>query len=93
MASASEDAPARRVHTVVLEGLVLLRIIKHCRLEATSQTAATGALLGLEADGVCEVTHCFPKSEDTNQTKVYDVSVMKMLKEVNVDHNSVGLFC
>lgn len=87
--SASRSGSSKRIHTVVVEGLVLLRLIKHSR-EHAHQTVR-GNLLGLEVDnGVCEVTNCFPTCDDGSVE--YNVRVMKVMKEVNVDHNVVGWY-
>jgi hypothetical protein len=57
------DAPRAKVRSVVVEGLVLLRLIKHCHSNA--HAAVSGTLLGLEVDGgICEVTNCFPSNVD-----------------------------
>lgn len=37
---------------------VVLKIIKHCR--ESYPVDVTGQLLGLDVDGVLEVTNCFP---------------------------------
>jgi len=48
-----EEKPLREVH---LEGLALLKIIKHCG----SQLSVTGQLLGLDVGQTLQVTDCFP---------------------------------
>ena len=45
------------VEQVVLDGLVVLKIVKHCK-EALP-AVVSGKLLGLEFDGKVEVTNCF----------------------------------
>jgi hypothetical protein len=63
-----------------VEGLVLLRMIKHCRFEASSQSTARGSLLGFESNGVCEITNCFARSSDSS-SKDYDGRVIRTLKD------------
>jgi len=53
----------------------------------------TGSLLGLEAgDGVLEITHAFsfPTSESGDDD--FQLEMMRMLREVNVDNNCVGWY-
>ena len=48
---------------VQIDGLVIMKLIKHCHeLEASTSGSgiAQGALLGLVADTRLEITHCFP---------------------------------
>ncbi|CAG8620369.1 10079_t:CDS:2 [Ambispora leptoticha] len=84
------------LESVQLDGLVVLKIIKHCR-EAFPATVS-GQLLGLDISGVLEVTNCFPfpssKSDDENELDVakYQVEMMRCLREINVDHNPVGWY-
>ncbi|RHZ45050.1 hypothetical protein Glove_692g8 [Diversispora epigaea] len=86
------------LESVQLDGLVVLKIIKHCR-EFFPNTV-TGQLLGLDVNGVLEVTNCFPfpgptKSDDENELvdgARYQVDMMRCLREVNVDHNTVGWY-
>ncbi|RUS23688.1 hypothetical protein BC938DRAFT_474765 [Jimgerdemannia flammicorona] len=48
--------------SVQLDGLVVLKIIKHCR--EAYPTDVTGQLLGLDVHGVLDVTNCFPFPSD-----------------------------
>jgi translation initiation factor 3 subunit H len=58
MASQLKEADFDPVRQVVVEGVAILKIVKHCK-EALPQLAS-GKLLGLEHDGLVEVTNCFP---------------------------------
>jgi len=50
------DAPINAVH---IDGLAVLKIVKHCQESLPSQV--TGSLLGLTVDnGILEITHAFP---------------------------------
>ncbi|KAL7578333.1 hypothetical protein ACA910_012739 [Epithemia clementina (nom. ined.)] len=96
-----------RVNRVHLEGLVLLKIVKHCH-ESLPQLV-TGSLLGLSnGEGVLEVTHAFPFPDSSKHHKSgmdgevddaagmegheFQLEMMRMLKEVNVDNNCVGWY-
>ena len=55
--------------------------------------AATGQLLGLDQDRVLEVTHSFPfphDDEDEETGAEYQMDMMRCLRDVNVDSNTVG---
>ncbi|KAF8974815.1 hypothetical protein BGZ46_009712, partial [Entomortierella lignicola] len=73
---------------------VVLKIVKHCRESAPA--TVTGQLMGLDVNGVLEVTHSFPmpknqESEDFEGSQ-YQLQMMRCLREVNVDDNSVGWY-
>lgn len=94
MSAAPRSGSSKRIHTVVVDGLVLLRLIKHSREYASEQSHQTvsrdGTLLGLEVDGVLEVTNCFPSNEDGSVE--YSTAVMNVLKEINVDNHVAGWY-
>jgi translation initiation factor 3 subunit H len=51
----------------------------------------TGSLLGFETnDGVLEITHAFPFPDKEDDD--YQLEMMRMLREVNVDNNCVGWY-
>lgn len=89
------------ISEVVLESLVVLKILKHCKENLFE--AAAGQLLGLEVENKLEVTNSFPfpnklsteeteeDAEDTSAAE-YQVEMMRCLREVNVDHNTVGWY-
>lgn len=54
--------PIPKISEVHVDGVALMRIIKHCNEEAP--TLVAGVLLGLEVDGVLEVTNCFPAPQE-----------------------------
>ncbi|KAF9569565.1 hypothetical protein EC968_002462 [Mortierella alpina] len=82
------------IHAVQLDAMVVLKIVKHCR-ESVPATV-TGQLMGLDVNGVLEVTHSFPmpKSQDSEdfEGSQYQLQMMRCLREVNVDDNSVGWY-
>ncbi|PIA16434.1 hypothetical protein COEREDRAFT_81373 [Coemansia reversa NRRL 1564] len=78
---------------VKVDPLAILKIIKHAR--ESYPTSVNGQLLGLEIDGVLEVTNAFavstqPGSEEDMTS--YQVEMMQCLREVNVDSSSVGWY-
>mmetsp|Transcript_27179 Transcript_27179/g.63653 ORF Transcript_27179/g.63653 Transcript_27179/m.63653 type:complete len:305 (+) Transcript_27179:151-1065(+) len=84
-----------RIKEVRIEGLAMMKIIKHC--QESLPNMVQGALLGLAVEGgVLEVTHAFPnpsaKNIDDDIDLDYRMEMMHMLKEVNVDNNCVGLY-
>lgn len=82
---------------VQLDGQVVLKIMQHCN-EALPHLV-TGQLLGLDVGQTLEVTDCFPfpasvGDEDghTSLGASYQLDMMRSLREVNVDNNTVGWY-
>ncbi|KVI08491.1 JAB1/Mov34/MPN/PAD-1 [Cynara cardunculus var. scolymus] len=94
--AATEEAVAPPLRVVQIEGLVILKIIKHCT--EFSPALVTGQLLGLDVGSVLEVTNCFPfpiREEDEEieaEGANYQLEMMRCLREVNVDNNTVGWY-
>ncbi|KAI9590897.1 JAB1/Mov34/MPN/PAD-1 ubiquitin protease-domain-containing protein [Syncephalis fuscata] len=83
------------LESVQLDGMVVMKIIKHCR-ERHNGTA-TGQLLGLDVDGCLEITNCFPlpqsgKHDDGSSITQYQMDMLRSLRDVNADHNTVGWY-
>jgi len=89
------------LHLVEIDGLVVLKIIKHCRENLPE--LVTGQLLGLDVKTTLEVTDCFPfptkigDDEEDNEPEAiggaeYQIEMMRCLREVNVDNNTVGWY-
>jgi len=84
---------------VQMDGLVSLKIIKHCTEEGTGGDLVQGVLLGLVVDNRLEVTNCFPfprnagneEGEDFDEIQ-YQMEMMRLLRHVNVDHLHVGWY-
>lgn len=95
--AASEEGVAP-LRVVQMDGLAVLKIIKHCK--ECSPNLVTGQLLGLDIGTVLEVTNCFPfpsrgaDEEDEAETDGanYQLEMMRCLREVNVDNNTVGWY-
>jgi len=85
---------------VQLDALVVLKIVQHAKDHLPDYV--TGQLLGLEIGGTLEVTNCFPfpktateEGDDENESETgveYQIEMMKCLREVNVDNNTVGWY-
>jgi translation initiation factor 3 subunit H len=71
-----------------------MKIVKHCHDSLPSMV--TGSLLGLAQDnGVLEVTHAFPNPDTGKEDDIdedFQMEMMRMLREVNVDNNCVGWY-
>ncbi|KAM3366920.1 hypothetical protein ACQJBY_015918 [Aegilops geniculata] len=95
MSTVTEEA-AVQLRVVQMEGLAVLKIIKHC--EEFAPALVTGQLLGLDVGSVLEVTNCFPFPirEDDEEADAdganYQLEMMRCLREVNVDNNTVGWY-
>lgn len=79
-----QAAPREKIKQVQLDGLVLLKIAKHCK--DSSPEPVNGVLLGLDVDGVMEVTNCFPDLEDTAMTD------QMINSHGNIDKNKCGWY-
>jgi len=83
---------------VQLEALVVCKIVSHCRENLPE--LVTGQLLGLDIDSTLEVTNSFPfpsrMEEEEADTDVmgaeYQLEMMRCLREVNVDNNTIGWY-
>lgn len=82
------------IEGVMIEGLVALKIIKHCQEEGAGELPQ-GILSGLLNNNIVEVTNCFPRpsneSDDFNEHQ-YQLEMLRKLREVNVDHFHVGWY-
>lgn len=101
MATAAEVlkavAPAEVVvKAVQLDAQVVLKIMQHC--DGALPNIVTGQLLGLDVGTVLEVTDCFPfpggddESLDEAAGATYQIEMMRCLREVNADNNTVGWY-
>merc|ERR1711976_328585 len=95
MGMASHRDPS--VQYVQIDGLVVLKIIKHCQEEGVGGSELVqGVLLGLVENNRLEVTNCFPfpktgEEEEFNEV-VYQMEMMRNLRHVNIDHLHVGWY-
>ncbi|OIW11708.1 hypothetical protein TanjilG_12227 [Lupinus angustifolius] len=95
--SSSSFQRIRQILTITKTWLpVILKIIKHCKDHSPS--LVTGQLLGLDVGSVLEVTNCFPfpMREEDEEVEAdganYQLEMMRCLREVNVDNNTVGWY-
>ncbi|XP_070555504.1 eukaryotic translation initiation factor 3 subunit H-like [Ptychodera flava] len=92
--AARDVSPVARVQ---IDGLVVLKIVKHCEEEGTGCTELVqGVLLGLVVDNTLEITNCFPfprhtDDEDFDEVQ-YQMEMMRNLRHVNIDHLHVGWY-
>jgi len=84
------------INTVQIDGLVIMKLIKHCHeAESSGSAFAQGALLGLVAETRLEITHCFPfpgSSDESMDDEDFQLTMMRRLRQVNVDHQHVGWY-
>ncbi|OLL25903.1 Eukaryotic translation initiation factor 3 subunit H [Neolecta irregularis DAH-3] len=77
--------------SVQVDALVVMKIIQHG--SHTFPAIATGQLLGLDSDGILQVTYSFPHvAEDPSVSSKLSEDMMKCLEEVNIDNNIVGWY-
>ncbi|CAM9315122.1 unnamed protein product [Heterosigma akashiwo] len=98
-AEALKNTKAKLVSEVCIDGLAVLQMVKHCNESLPVMVA--GSLLGLDKEGTLEITHSFPcpsenpEGEGANEGidgQEFQMEMMKMLREVNVDNNCVGWY-
>ncbi|KAK6495375.1 hypothetical protein TWF481_003398 [Arthrobotrys musiformis] len=92
------------IKSVRVDALVALRIVKHAT--GVYPTTVYGSLLGMEVDGVLQITNAFPfptsaDGDDSGSSALtpknkgvmwYQNEMIKCLREVNVDANNVGWY-
>ena len=85
----------------ILARQVVMKIVKHCTEQSPS--LVTGQLLGLDIGATLEVTDCFPfpsnptnpaadEDADEDAGADYQLEMMRCLREINVDNNTVGWY-
>ncbi|KAF4074109.1 hypothetical protein AMELA_G00250960, partial [Ameiurus melas] len=101
MASRKDAAPGTSLESAVkqvqIEGLVVLKIIKHYQEEGQGTEVVQGVLLGLVVDDRLEITNCFPFPQHTEDDADFDevqyqMEMMRSLRHVNIDHLHVGWY-
>ncbi|KAF7659551.1 hypothetical protein LDENG_00296780 [Lucifuga dentata] len=63
------DSPVKQIQ---IEGLVVLKIIKHYQEEGQGSEVVQGVLLGLVVDDRLEITNCFPFPQHTEDDADFD---------------------
>ncbi|XP_019787662.1 eukaryotic translation initiation factor 3 subunit H isoform X2 [Lagenorhynchus albirostris] len=85
------------VKQVQIDGLVVLKIIKHYQEEGQGTEVVQGVLLGLVVEDRLEITNCFPFPQHTEDDADFDevqyqMEMMRSLRHVNIDHLHVGWY-
>ncbi|XP_004643662.1 eukaryotic translation initiation factor 3 subunit H [Octodon degus] len=85
------------VKQVQIDGLVVLKIIKHYQEEGQGTEVVQGVLLGLVVEDRLEITNCFPFPQHTEDDAEFDevqyqMEMMRSLRHVNIDHLHVGWY-
>ncbi|KAL4629826.1 eukaryotic translation initiation factor 3 subunit H [Arapaima gigas] len=88
------DSPVKLIQ---IEGLVVLKIIKHYQEEGQGSEVVQGVLLGLVVEDRLEITNCFPFPQHTEEDADFDevqyqMEMMRSLRHVNIDHLHVGWY-
>lgn len=96
MASYKDYSAGSGVKNVQIDGLVVMKIIKHCEQDKSGPELVQGVLLGLVVQDTLEVTNCFPfpKTQDNAEFDEvqYQMDMMRCLRHVNIDHLHVGWY-
>ncbi|RXN26282.1 eukaryotic translation initiation factor 3 subunit H [Labeo rohita] len=88
------DSPVKQIQ---IEGLVVMKIIKHYQEEGQGSEVVQGVLLGLVVEDRLEITNCFPFPQHTEDDADFDevqyqMEMMRSLRHVNIDHLHVGWY-
>ena len=89
------DEVDNTINYVQCDGLAVMKMVKHCHEESSNMDLAQGALLGLVVDKCLEITNCFPfpkSGDETMDEEMYQLTMMRRLRRVNVDHFHVGWY-
>ncbi|CAE7766550.1 eif3H, partial [Symbiodinium sp. KB8] len=81
---------ASRVDRVHVDGMVLLKIIKHAH--GMLPQYAAGSLLGLDEKNTLDVTNTFPFPQGKSTEATYQTDMLEVMRRVNVDANIVGWY-
>lgn len=100
---AALELDSEAVHMVHLDGMALMKMVKHYKdSHANHGATAWGALLGADAGGLLEVTNAFglpgarergEEEERSNRAAMaYMSEMLRLLRQVNADTNPVGMY-
>ncbi|KAJ1548269.1 Eukaryotic translation initiation factor 3 subunit H [Nowakowskiella sp. JEL0078] len=77
------------IHRVEIDALVILKIIKHCK--DTYPDVGNGQLLGLDVNGVLNVTNCFPFTNSSkSSTDNHDYDTLQQQQQQQNDDETFG---
>ncbi|KTG43276.1 hypothetical protein cypCar_00001341 [Cyprinus carpio] len=79
------DSPVKQIQ---IDGLVVLKIIKHYQEEGQGSEVVQGVLLGLVVEDRLEITNCFPFPQHTEDDVDFDEGlVLKVLDKMDFSHS------
>jgi len=89
--------PAVSIREVQIDALAVMKIVKHC---GTSKENVNGMLLGMENDGLLEVTYTIPGLPKEGHeeghmyidTGAYRQEMLMKLRDVNIPNIEVGIY-
>jgi len=81
-----------RISLIQLEGLALLKIIRHCDQAVVDSDSIFGTLCGLIQGDTLEITDCFPVRADVGHDEDYQKEMLKNLGEMGVHNLDVGMY-
>jgi len=95
------SADGNVVREVQIDGVALLKMVKHCH--ECLPTMVTGSLLGLDVNNTLEVSYAYPfpsaksdlgdaEAKAAFDGQEYQIEMMKLLRDVNIDNNCVGWY-
>jgi len=97
--------PRQPIQKVQLDGLVVMKVVKHC--QDNYPLTVTGALLGMDVENTLQITNCYPlpqrpssalstgeqdRNADNIDQSQYQMNMMRCVREVNIDHQVVGWY-
>ena len=87
---------ATKIKSIMMEGLVVMKIAKFCDEDSGGPDMVAGLLLGMVDGERLEVTNCFafPRATDNSDfdDAQYQMYIQKAHRNVNIDHLQVGWF-
>jgi translation initiation factor 3 subunit H len=90
------DLADTTLNEVVVDGLVLMKIVKHCKDRLPEP--AIGQLVGVDKGPVLEVTNCFalPPATGDEESDLgfhqFSLDMLRSFREVHLDCNTVGWY-
>jgi len=81
-----------RISLIQLEGLALLKVIRHCDQAVVDSDSIFGTLCGLLNGETLEITDCFPVRADVGHDEDYQRDMLKTLGEMGVHNLQVGMY-
>jgi len=90
---ANIESKEKTITQIKLEGMALLKIIRHCDSAVVDSDSIFGTLCGLVDDNILEITDCFPVSSDVGNDHVqYQADMLKIMGEMKRHNLPVGWY-